>query len=103
MEREEKRKEELELKRIHGAEVRHETERQLKEKRTRKVMEMIVYAQQHIFLYYCDILVLQEKSKNFVTPENLEEKIEEAIANEVSHNFALSTSGHKIEQKYYHE
>ena len=36
---------------------------------------------------------LQEESKNFVTMENLEVKIKEALNNEVSYNYAMSTQG----------
>lgn len=36
-------------------------------------------------------------SKNFITMENLEEKIEAALANEMNYNFALSPSGEKID------
>ena len=39
---------------------------------------------------------LQERSKNFVTLENLEEKIEEALSKEANYNFAFSISGKKI-------
>lgn len=42
---------------------------------------------------------VQEHSKGFVTMENLEEKIEEALAKEVNYNFALSISGKKIEKQ----
>ena len=40
--------------------------------------------------------MLQEESKDFVTLENLEEKIAYALENEVNYNFALTPEGKKI-------
>ena len=40
--------------------------------------------------------VIQEHSYGFITMENLDEKIQEAIDYEVDYNFALTTDGKKI-------
>ena len=40
--------------------------------------------------------MLQEESVHFVTPENLEEKIEECLTNETNYNFALTPRGDRI-------
>ncbi len=40
--------------------------------------------------------LLQEESKNFVTRENLDEKIAYALENEVNYNFALTPDGQKL-------
>ena len=41
--------------------------------------------------YFC-----QEQSYGFITIENLDEKIQEALDYEVDYNFALSSDGKKI-------
>ena len=38
----------------------------------------------------------QEQSYGFITMDNLDEKIQEAVDYEVDYNFALSTDGKKI-------
>ena len=38
----------------------------------------------------------QEQSYGFITMDNLDEKIQEAVDYEVDYNFALSTDGQKI-------
>ncbi|XP_066930515.1 small ribosomal subunit protein mS26-like [Clytia hemisphaerica] len=42
------------------------------------------------------VLRVIEESKSFVTKENLDQKIEEALENPVNYNFALKTNGEKI-------
>ena len=42
------------------------------------------------------VLFAQEESHEFITIENLDEKIQEAIDNEINYNFALSYTGDKI-------
>lgn len=39
---------------------------------------------------------LQEESKDFITPENLEGKINHALDNETNYNFALKPNGERI-------
>lgn len=39
---------------------------------------------------------MQEESKDFITPENLEEKIAFALDNETYYNFALKPNGERI-------
>jgi hypothetical protein len=41
-------------------------------------------------------IVSQEQSYGFITMENLDKKIQEAIDYEVDYNFALTTDGKKI-------
>ena len=38
----------------------------------------------------------QEESKTFVTPENLDEKINEALDNVINYNYALKPNGEKV-------
>lgn len=54
----------------------------------------MVTAQEHLYFF-----ILQEESKDFVTPENLEEKIAHALENETNYNFALTSSGQKLFSK----
>lgn len=78
----EKRKAKLLMKQekkiIHGIDVREKVSSELMDRRRQRVLEMI------------------EGSKNFVTMDNLEEKIEEVLGNKTDYNFALSISGKKI-------
>ena len=43
-----------------------------------------------------EFTVIQEQSYGFITMENLDEKIQEAIDYEVDYNFALTSEGKKI-------
>lgn len=40
--------------------------------------------------------MLQSESESFITMDNLDQKIEEILRNEVDYNYALSPSGEKI-------
>lgn len=54
--------------------------------------------QLHIFVLStcCFSLHFQDEQKSFVTKENLEEKIEQALNNPVNYNFALKSNGEKV-------
>ncbi|XP_058471679.1 28S ribosomal protein S26, mitochondrial [Solea solea] len=45
-----------------------------------------------------EILQLQEEAKNFITPENLDQRIEEALDNPKNYNFAIDKEGRVIKQ-----
>ena len=45
---------------------------------------------------FCMLSYVQEESKEFVTMSNLEQKIQEAIDNELNLNYALTKTGKKI-------
>ena len=49
---------------------------------------------------WCCLSLSQEESAGFITMENLDEKIEEALQNEVDYNFAISPTGQKIYDRY---
>lgn len=48
-----------------------------------------------IFVHFISFFV-QEESKNWVTEENLEEKIAYCLENETNYNFAITPSGERI-------
>ena len=57
----------------------------------------VAWVSEHWTLYACiEFVILQNESYNFITFDNLDEKIQEAIQNEVNYNFALTHSGKKI-------
>lgn len=41
----------------------------------------------------CFILLFQERSKSYITKENLDAAIDHALANPVDHNFAIDLQG----------
>lgn len=43
-------------------------------------------------------LLMQEEAKSFITPENLEERIEECLDNPRSYNFAIDKEGRVAKQ-----
>uniref|UniRef100_A0A0M3HRY9 Small ribosomal subunit protein mS26 n=1 Tax=Ascaris lumbricoides TaxID=6252 RepID=A0A0M3HRY9_ASCLU len=43
-----------------------------------------------------DVIIQVERSKNFVTAENLDEKLKEALENPVVYDYAIDLQGHKI-------
>ncbi|XP_066535921.1 28S ribosomal protein S26, mitochondrial [Hoplias malabaricus] len=45
-----------------------------------------------------EIMQLQEEVKNFITLENLDQKIEEALDNPKNYNFAVDKEGRKVKQ-----
>ncbi|TDG99171.1 hypothetical protein EPR50_G00208720 [Perca flavescens] len=45
-----------------------------------------------------DILKLQEEAKNFITLENLDQRIEEALDNPKNYNFAIDKEGRVVKQ-----
>ncbi|XP_069016849.1 small ribosomal subunit protein mS26 [Embiotoca jacksoni] len=45
-----------------------------------------------------EILQLQEDVKNFITPENLDQRIEEALDNPKNYNFAIDKEGRVVKQ-----
>ena len=49
-----------------------------------------------LHIFQNGILGFQEESKDFVTKDNLEEKIEHALENEVNYNFAITPDGKKL-------
>lgn len=51
-----------------------------------------------MYLMYIAVLVfsLQQQSKNFITFDNLDAKIQEAVEREVNFNFAIELSGEKV-------
>ncbi|XP_070835615.1 small ribosomal subunit protein mS26 [Chaetodon trifascialis] len=75
-----KEKEEAEHKQVEAA-----IQRQQKEEELLKEKEM-------------EILQLQEDAKNFITLENLDERIEEALDNPKNYNFAIDKQGRVVKQ-----
>ncbi|KFP28716.1 hypothetical protein N325_01129, partial [Colius striatus] len=43
-----------------------------------------------------EVLQLQEEAQTFITPENLEERIEECLNNPRNHNFAIDRDGRVV-------
>lgn len=84
----------MEKRRLHGIETRATIEAEMKEKRAKIVEDMIVSLLSVLGLLLVSLCIaVQEQSKDFVTMENLEEKITECLDNEVNYNFALTMTG----------
>uniref|UniRef100_H0ZL39 Small ribosomal subunit protein mS26 n=1 Tax=Taeniopygia guttata TaxID=59729 RepID=H0ZL39_TAEGU len=45
-----------------------------------------------------EVLQLQEEAKNFITPENLEARIEECLDNPRNYNFAIDKDGRIVKR-----
>ncbi|XP_028293826.1 small ribosomal subunit protein mS26 [Gouania willdenowi] len=73
-----------------------------KEEAEQKMMEEIIQREQKqqefIKEKEKEIIQLQEDAKNFITLENLDERIEEALNNPKNYNFAVDTEGRVVKQ-----
>ncbi|XP_004772957.1 small ribosomal subunit protein mS26-like [Mustela nigripes] len=69
-------------------EAREQEQRQAEEK-ARRALEAQAWAQ----LKEQEVLQLQEEAKNFITPENLEARVEEALDSPKSYNWAITREG----------
>lgn len=51
----------------------------------------------HVFyvIFKSKYKIFQERSKTFITAENIDEAIERALANHVDYNFAIDTEGNR--------
>ncbi|KAI3367417.1 hypothetical protein L3Q82_026274 [Scortum barcoo] len=73
-----------------------------KEEAERKQVESVLQREQEqqelIKQKELDILKLQEEVKNFITLENLDQRIEEALDNPKNYNFAIDKKGSVVKQ-----
>ncbi|XP_047600370.1 28S ribosomal protein S26, mitochondrial isoform X1 [Lutra lutra] len=69
-------------------EAREQEQRQAEEK-ARRALEAQAWAQ----LKEQEVLQLQEEAKNFITPENLDARVEEALDSPKSYNWAITREG----------
>ncbi len=51
-----------------------------------------------ILIWLCTFRLLQEEAKNFITLENLDQRIEEALDNPKNYNFAIDKKGRIVKQ-----
>lgn len=73
-----------------------------KEEAERKQLEAVLQREQEqqelIKQKEIDVLKLQEEAKNFITLENLDQRIEEALDNPKNYNFAIDKKGSVVKQ-----
>ncbi len=67
------------------------------EKRTDRKEEEVAQVQASVYNsfkeFHVHLFIIQSECSSFITMENLEEKIQEIVDNEIEYNFALSTTG----------
>ncbi|XP_017576930.1 28S ribosomal protein S26, mitochondrial [Pygocentrus nattereri] len=89
--------ENLRLRKIRELRVQKETEAAEQKRR-----EITMLRQQELEDYIKEkekeILQLQEEAKNFITLENLDQRIEEALDNPKNYNFAIDKEGRKVKR-----
>ncbi|KAF7710561.1 28S ribosomal protein S26, mitochondrial [Silurus meridionalis] len=89
--------ENLRLRKIRELRVQKETEAA-----EQKSKEAAILHQQELENYIKEkekeILRLQEEAKNFITLENLDQRIEEALDNPKNYNFAINKEGHVVKR-----
>ncbi|KAM6163492.1 small ribosomal subunit protein mS26 [Rhynchocyon petersi] len=73
-----------------------EQERQRAEEQARRAQEAQAWAQ----LKQQEVLQLQEEVKNFITRENLEARVEEALDSPKNYNWAVTKEGHVIRPQH---
>lgn len=67
-----------------------------KEETIKEIEEELIKREQNVQKRTAEVLDMVQRSKNFVTAENLDEKLKEALENPVVYDYAIDLQGHKI-------
>ncbi|KAI4891243.1 hypothetical protein NFI96_034648 [Prochilodus magdalenae] len=89
--------ENLRLRKIRELRVQKETEA-AEQKKTEEAILRQQELEDYIKEKEREILQLQEEAKNFITLENLDQRIEEALDNPKNYNFAIDKEGRKVKR-----